>query len=205
MMTPLQVSAPSRNLLPSKVLISRSILSAEPFWAFHAILFTVYQNLGKKNKEIIMGLFSVQFSLNRLCSKWAKLTSLKSVVFETNFQWNHWGSSQIYPTVHVHLKTNKVDLEKKPPWKKNNFAFFFQWVEILMITLVSSPKNPSYTIIYAIESVQDFLIKLDMKPGMYVVEISIFSLNHVIVRLTKIMKNQLEHLKICTFEAIFLC
>ena len=38
-----------------------------------------------------------------------------------------------------------------------------------------------------VESVQDCLIKLDMKPGMYQVEISIFSLNLVIVRLTKIM------------------
>ena len=51
-----------------------------------------------------------------------------------------------------------------------------------------------------VESVQDFLIKLDMKPCMHLVEISIFSLNHVIIRLTKIMKNLLEHLKICTFN-----
>ena len=35
----------------------------------------------------------------------------------------------------------------------------------------------------------DFLIKLDMKPSMHLVEISIFSLNHVIVNLTKIMNN----------------
>ena len=41
--------------------------------------------------------------------------------------------------------------------------------------------------IYVIESFQDFLIKLDMKPCMHLVEISIFSLNLVIVRLTKIM------------------
>ena len=38
-----------------------------------------------------------------------------------------------------------------------------------------------------VESVQDFLIKLDMKPRMHLVEISIFSLNLDIVRLTKIM------------------
>ena len=57
----------------------------------------------------------------------------------------------------------------------------------------------------AVESVQDFLIKLDMKPCMHLVEISIFSLNHVIVRLTKIMNNLLEHLKIRTFKVIFLC
>ena len=59
--------------------------------------------------------------------------------------------------------------------------------------------------IYQIESVQEFLIKLDTKPCMHLVEISIFSLNHVIVRLTKIMNNLLQHLKIRTFRVIFLC
>ena len=38
-----------------------------------------------------------------------------------------------------------------------------------------------------LESVQDCLIKLDMKVCMHLVEISIFSLNLVIVILTKIM------------------
>ena len=42
-------------------------------------------------------------------------------------------------------------------------------------------------ITYAIESVQDFLIKLDIKLRMHLLEISTFSLNNVIVRLTKIM------------------
>ena len=38
-----------------------------------------------------------------------------------------------------------------------------------------------------VESVQDFLIKFDIKPLMHLLEISTFSLNNVIVRLTKIM------------------
>ena len=37
-----------------------------------------------------------------------------------------------------------------------------------------------------LESVQDFLIKLDIKPLMYPLEISTFSLNDIIVRLHKI-------------------
>ena len=41
--------------------------------------------------------------------------------------------------------------------------------------------------IHTLESVQDFLIKLDIKPPMHLLEISTFSLNNVIVRLTKIM------------------
>ena len=40
---------------------------------------------------------------------------------------------------------------------------------------------------YSLESDKDVLIKLDMKSCMHLVEISIFSLNFVIVRLTKIM------------------
>ena len=62
-----------------------------------------------------------------------------------------------------------------------------------------------YVVKSSLESVQDVLIELDMKPCMHLVEISIFSLNHVIVRLTKIMNNLLEHLKIRTFKVIFLC
>ena len=41
--------------------------------------------------------------------------------------------------------------------------------------------------ILALGSVQDFLIKLDIKPLMHLLEMSTFSLNNVIVRLTKIM------------------
>ena len=40
-----------------------------------------------------------------------------------------------------------------------------------------------------LDTIQDFLCKLGMKPHMHLVEISIFSLNHVIVRPTKIIKD----------------
>ena len=40
---------------------------------------------------------------------------------------------------------------------------------------------------FLLESVQDFLIKLGIKPLMHLLEISTFSLNNVMVRLTKIM------------------
>ena len=42
---------------------------------------------------------------------------------------------------------------------------------------------------HKVETVQKILCKLAMKPHMHLVEISIFSLNHVIVRPTKIIKN----------------
>ena len=41
--------------------------------------------------------------------------------------------------------------------------------------------------IYSIDTFQDFLIKLDIKPLIHLLEISIFSLNNLILRLTKIM------------------
>ena len=55
----------------------------------------------------------------------------------------------------------------------------------------------------AVESFQDFFIKLDMKPCMHLVEISIFSPNNVTIRLNKIMNNLLEDLKSPIFKVIF--
>ena len=43
--------------------------------------------------------------------------------------------------------------------------------------------------VYLLDTIQDFLRNLGMKPHMHLVEISIFSLNHVIVRPTKIIKD----------------
>ena len=40
-----------------------------------------------------------------------------------------------------------------------------------------------------VDTIQDFLCKLGMKPHMHLVDISIFSLNHVITRPTKIIKD----------------
>ena len=54
-----------------------------------------------------------------------------------------------------------------------------------------------------LETVHDFLIKLDIKPLMHLLEISIFSLNNDLVRLTKIMNNLVKDLKILSFKVIF--
>ena len=47
-----------------------------------------------------------------------------------------------------------------------------------------------------VETVQDFLIKLGIKPRLHILKIGIFSLNYVIVRPTKIMNNLLKVCKI---------
>ena len=54
-----------------------------------------------------------------------------------------------------------------------------------------------------LETVQNFLIKLDIKPLMHLLEISIFSLNDDLVRLTKIMNNLVKDLKILSLKVIF--
>ena len=54
-----------------------------------------------------------------------------------------------------------------------------------------------------VESVKDFLSKLGIKTRMHLVEISISSLNHVFVRLNKIMNNIVKDRKILTFKVIF--
>ena len=56
-----------------------------------------------------------------------------------------------------------------------------------------------------LETVKYFLIKLGIKPLMHLLEISIFSLNIDIVRLTKIMNNVVKDLKILSFKVIFQC
>ena len=53
-----------------------------------------------------------------------------------------------------------------------------------------------------LDTVQDFLIKLDIKPLMHLLEISIFSLNNDLIRLTKIMNNLVKDL---SFKVIFEC
>ena len=56
-----------------------------------------------------------------------------------------------------------------------------------------------------LETVQDYLIKLDIKPLMHLLKISIFSINNDILRLTKIMNNLVKDLKTLSFKVIFQC
>ena len=56
-----------------------------------------------------------------------------------------------------------------------------------------------------LETVQYFFIELDIKPLMHLLEISIFSLNNDLVRLTKIMNNPVKDIKILSFKVIFQC
>ena len=53
-----------------------------------------------------------------------------------------------------------------------------------------------------LETVQDFLIKLGIKPVMHLLEVHIFSLNYDIIRLAKIMDNLVKDLKILIFQCL---
>ena len=59
-----------------------------------------------------------------------------------------------------------------------------------------------YIEVSIIKTVQDFLIKLGIKP---LLEISIFSINNDIVIVAKIMINLVKDLKILRFKVIFQC
>ena len=55
---------------------------------------------------------------------------------------------------------------------------------------------------HVVESIQDFLIRLGIKPLRRLLEIIIFSPNNDLGRLTKIMNNLLKDCKIHTFKVI---
>ena len=65
------------------------------------------------------------------------------------------------------------------------------------------PWHMFFNKLCVLETVQDFLIMLGIKPLRHLLEISIFSLNND--RLAKIMNNLVKDLKILSFKVIFKC
>ena len=56
-----------------------------------------------------------------------------------------------------------------------------------------------------LDTFQDFLITEHMKPHMHILEISISSLNYVVVRPTKTPKSANKKCQFLTFKGTFLC
>ena len=77
-----------------------------------------------------------------------------------------------------------------------------QWREFFLLIRI---KGRSHRYFCRLETVQDFLIELDIKPLMHLLQISIFSLNSDIIRLTKIMSKLVKDCKIRTFKVISPC
>ena len=70
-------------------------------------------------------------------------------------------------------------------WQVTLFDLLNAFLTEQLLSISSSTAKSSLTL--GIDTIQDFLIKLGIKPRMHLGEISIFSLNNVIVRPTKIM------------------
>ena len=97
--------------------------------------------------------------------------------------------------------------------QKNNLYLFAQTAWLTLFRPSSKAKEGSsksrslksglLTMPWLLDTVQDFLIKLGIKPCMHILKKSIFSLDHVIVRPTKIMNTLLKVCKMCAFKVIF--
>ena len=82
---------------------------------------------------------------------------------------------------------------------QSSSRFYAPWTRIYVFTL----NVPNLHVRGLLETIQDFLIKLGIKPSMHLLEINIFSLNNDLVRLTKITNKFDKDLKI--FKFIFQC
>ena len=81
------------------------------------------------------------------------------------------------------LTTNNMFVKERLGKKRGSFCVInTSWRQTYIIT-----SNTKYQYTCDLESIQDFLMKLDIKPLIHLLEISSFSLNKVILRLTKIM------------------
>ena len=80
---------------------------------------------------------------------------------------------------------------RKCRWLRTEICEFVELVhEKLIIENIYNIRSFwNYLSTYILDTIQDFLCKLGMNPHMHLVEISIFSLYHVIARPTKVIKD----------------
>ena len=88
------------------------------------------------------------------------------------FEWNK---------IHFKAKSFAIIATRSVPNHKLSFLLHTYFLKIKYLSRL--------LLEYQIDTVQDFLIKLGIKTHMHILEISIVSLNHVIVRPTKIIKD----------------
>ena len=89
----------------------------------------------------------------------------------------------------ISYQTQQVTTEVFPSEMGEGEIPWWVWLlaALLGLLLLAIITLCLYKVSTTLESDQDFLIKLDMKPCMHLVEISIFSPNLVIIRPTKSM------------------
>ena len=78
------------------------------------------------------------------------------------------------------------------------------WRNIGMVPWAAEKKSKQLLSPHAAEldTVQDFLIKLGIKPRLHILKISIFSLNHVIVRPKKIFDKEINFYKLIFLKTL---
>ena len=106
----------------------------------------------------------------------------KSFVFSDS---THWAaSSAIYKMGLNHFLRSIYS----PVFSFARYLIFsIHWVHRYNGQIPNSECSHLFLYKSELDTFQDFLIKLDIKPLIHLLEISIFSLNNVILRLTKIM------------------
>ena len=128
-----------------------------------------------------------------------------SMCFLNNFQFMEvWSESSSFGLI---WKTKILRMEyitklpytflQRMDWLMLFNSWYIIWKTPILQTLFRShhcTMHQGIILSGTLGSVQDFLIKLDMKQRMHLVEISIFSLNLVIIRLTKIYEQSRQKL-----------
>ena len=101
---------------------------------------------------------------------------------------NFWSNISILVPLRFHWRT-KYFVKEQVHENKNYVSKIFRPIVPLNILIWQFYDCILELVICAVDTIQDFLCKLGMKPHLHLLEISIFSLNHVIVRPTEIIKD----------------
>ena len=118
------------------------------------------------------------------------MKTLKNQKNFSNFEYNGW-----YRLYHFYIKCALINLyintstktnKKKPKHINKQWMLLQKGFSLIVLPyLLCCIARP-------LDTIQDFSSKLGMKPGVHLLEISIFSLCHVVVRPTKIIKDLLK-------------
>ena len=105
--------------------------------------------------------------------------------------WNHDSSLLCLFSVYYYCTHGQWTCDEAFLQKKSQIIGWFGPNKLWGICGISRNIWP-----FRLDTIQDFSIKLGIKPRLHILKISIFSLNQVTVRLTKIMNNLFNFIKI---------
>ena len=115
--------------------------------------------------------------------------------------WENWNNQKAIFEINWLLVVKQVERPVRSTNGKQTINAFFYTQKLKIIFTFLSVVVLQATV----DTVQDFLIKLGIKPHLHLWKISFFSLYNDLVRLTKIMNNHVKDLKILGFKVIYQC